>query len=104
MASKADVHRRWLGVFSLLAATGMLIAGETLLRNRLSSTAFLVFWVMCFVFTGLAILVAFLDVFAVRRRIREEQRELFENTFSQMAQAKNSKSGKKPPESKDASP
>jgi hypothetical protein len=104
MASKADVRRRWLGAFFLLAAIGMLIAGETFLRDRLSPVLFLVFWTMCFAFTVLAVLVAFLDVSAVRRRIRAEQRELIENTLRQLAASKGSKSGKKPPESPDNPP
>jgi hypothetical protein len=98
MASTAYNGRRWLGALFLFAAAAMLITGETVLRNRLSPAAFLVFWAMCFVFTFLAIVVAFRDVSIVRRRIREEQRELVEDTLKQLAQRGKLKAGTKPPE------
>ena len=103
MASKADVRRRWLGALFLLAAIATLIAGETLLRNRLNPAAFLVFWATCFVFTGLAVLTAILDFAATRRRVRKEHRELLESTFGQAARPKKPGSGKAP-ESADSSP
>ena len=103
MASKADVRRRCLGAFCLLAAIATLIAGESLLRNRLSPAAFLVFWAMCFVFSGLAVLIAMLDIAATRRRIRKEHRDLLESTFGQATRPKEPES-RKPPESTDPSP
>ena len=69
----------------------MLLAGETMLRERLGAVAFLVFWLACFVFACLAMLVALLDVSAIRRRSREEQRTLFESTLQEIARQKEAK-------------
>lgn len=60
----------------------MLIAGETVLKSRLKDLSFLLYWSLCFVLTGLAILVAFLDARSVQRRTRHEARTLIETTLS----------------------
>ena len=88
MGSSSDIRRRGLGAFFLLAALGMLVAGETLLRERMSPLVFLLFWLVCLLFTCLALFIAFLDVTAIRRRIRDEQRALFENTLRDIARRK----------------
>ena len=73
--------RRWVGTLALAAALGMLLAGQTLLRGRLNDLAFLIFWLICFAFTGLAMGMALLDMRAVRNRTRREQRALLETTI-----------------------
>lgn len=94
MADKRDFRRRALGVIFLLASAGMLVAGETFLQERLRAqpVAFLVYWLGCFGFVGLAFLTAVLDLVMVRRRVRAEQRELLESTLRQIAQTKAEKS------------
>jgi hypothetical protein len=94
MGWNTDTRRRWLGAIFLLAALGMLISGETVLRERLSKLSFVVFWLICFVFTCLALLVAFMDASAIRRRTREERRALFDNTLQDIARHKPMKSQK----------
>ena len=84
MGLDATARRRWIGALALGAALGMLVAGETILKGRLQSTGFLVYWLICFVFTGLAIVVAFLDAHALQHRTRREQRDLFEATLRQI--------------------
>ena len=90
MADKRDFRRRVLGAFFLLASLVMLVAGETFLQARLRArpVAFLVYWLGCFGLAGLAFLTAALDVMAVRRRARAEQRELAESALRQIAQSK----------------
>ena len=56
MALDVTARRRWFGVIVLLAALGMLICGETVLEGRLGNLAFFTYWLVCFGFTGLAIL------------------------------------------------
>jgi len=68
----------------LLAALLMLIAGETVLKQSLKDSWFLIYWLVCFVFTGLAIIVAFLDVRSLGQRVRQERHQLLETTLNQI--------------------
>jgi len=72
----ADALRRWLGLFCLTVAAGMLIWGQTLLKPYLQGIGFLIYWSLCFFFTFGAIVIALLDIRAMRRRTRREQQEL----------------------------
>ncbi|MCX6921972.1 MAG: hypothetical protein NT154_01945 [Verrucomicrobia bacterium] len=84
MALNATARRRWFGACVLLAALAMLIGGETVLKGKLGKLTFVVYWMVCFALTGLAILIAFLDAWVLQHRIRQEQRELFENTLKEI--------------------
>ncbi|HZR18264.1 MAG TPA: hypothetical protein VFE51_13310 [Verrucomicrobiae bacterium] len=84
MGLDATARRRVIGALFLIAALGMLVVGQTLLKNHLRDLGFLVYWLLCFVFTGLAILVAFLDARALQYRTRREARELIEKTLGQI--------------------
>jgi membrane protein implicated in regulation of membrane protease activity len=77
-------RRRWIGALLLLAAMAMLVAGETLLKGRLRGLAFLLYWLLCFIFTGAAIIVAWLDARAVHSKSRREARELIEKTLGKI--------------------
>jgi len=94
MDNKVDFRRRLLGGIFLGAALLMLIAGETVLRDSLHAMGFIVYWLVCVAFTGLAILVAFLDLSAVRHRARGEQRALVEETLQEISRSENAKAGK----------
>jgi uncharacterized RDD family membrane protein YckC len=102
MALDATARRRWFGALVLLAAIGMLICGDTVLKEKLGILAFFIYWVVCFALTGLAIMVAFLDVRALQRRIRQEQHDLFESTLKKIEaktkprQAGGNRGGKQP--------
>ena len=90
MALDATARRRWLGAFFLLAALAMLVGGETFLQGRLGAAAFVLYWLCCLLFTGAAIVVAFLDVRALQYRVRKDQRDLFETTLNKIvSDAKN---------------
>jgi hypothetical protein len=82
-ANAADFRRRWFGVFFLLIAAGMLIWGQTILKPYLEGVGFVLYWVACLAFTGLALLTALLDIWAVRRRTREQQRDLLERILDE---------------------
>ena len=89
MALDVTARRRWFGAIVLLAALGMLICGLTVLEGRLGYLAFFAYWLVCFGLTGLAILVALVDARALRHRIRQQQRELFDATLKEIeAEAK----------------
>jgi len=79
----ADARRRWFGVFFLIIAAGMLIWGQTILKSYLEGIGFVLYWLACMAFTGLALLTALLDIWAVRRRTREQQRDLLQRIFDE---------------------
>jgi membrane protein implicated in regulation of membrane protease activity len=82
---------RWMSGFLLLLAAGMLVAGQTWLRERLSGVGLLAYWGACFVLTAAAMLAALLDLRSVRRRTREEQRRMFEETLGPVTPQRNSR-------------
>jgi hypothetical protein len=89
MALDASARRRWFGGLVLLAAAAMLVCGETGLKGKLGMLAFLAYWLVCLALTGLAMMIAFLDVRALQRRIRREQRDLFDSMLKKIeAEAK----------------
>ena len=92
MPNSADAMRRWLGSFCLVVAAGMLIGGQTVLKARLDGLMFLFYWLACFGFTMAAIFIALLDVRAVRRRNRDEQRELIHRTLEQVERERKDRS------------
>jgi hypothetical protein len=93
MANSADALRRWLGAFFLAVAAGLLIWGQTVLLPYLHGIGFIVYWLVCFLCTIAAIVIALLDVRAVRRRIRNEQAELIQQTLKEIKESKDEPKG-----------
>jgi 4-hydroxybenzoate polyprenyltransferase len=81
MGLGATARRRWFGAIVLGLAILMLVLGQTVLKERLGKVAFVVYWLACFVFLCLAIVVAFRDAKAVQNELRSEQRTLLESTL-----------------------
>jgi membrane protein implicated in regulation of membrane protease activity len=88
MAKNPDFRRRCVGAVFLIIALVMLIVGETALRDKLSAIGFLVYWLACFCFTILAILVAVADLAVTRRRTRKEARDLLQGTIEEIIESK----------------
>jgi membrane protein implicated in regulation of membrane protease activity len=86
MSNAADVRRRWRGMLCLAIAAGLLIWGQTVLQPLLKGVPFLLYWLACFVFTLAAIVIALLDIRAVRRRVRDEHRELIARALRDLEQ------------------
>ena len=84
MPRSNDAVRRWTGAICLFLAAGLLIAGQTWLRNELDGFPFLGYWFLCFLFTILAMVCALLDLRAVRQRARAEQLDLIERTLNKV--------------------
>jgi hypothetical protein len=96
MSLSATARRRWFGALVLLLALGMLVAGETVLRGRFPSSAFLFYWLICLVLTVLAIAVAFRDVKESARKALQDQKDLLETTLKEIeTEAKGKNNGKK---------
>jgi hypothetical protein len=100
MGLDATGRRRWFGAVALLAAGAMLVAGETVLKERMAPVAFLVYWLACFVFTGLAIIIAFRDARAVREQTRQEQRDLLESALKEIRDSSLNKPSKTDPKAR----
>ncbi len=84
MSLGVTARRRWFGGLILLTALGLLIAGETILKGKLQGLSFLLYWLLCFVLTGAALIVAWVDACAVRRKSRREARELVQHTLGKI--------------------
>ena len=89
MPTSADALRRWLGLLFLALAFGLLIWGQTVLKDRLKGVTFLAYWGVCFVLTMAAIFVALLDMRATRRKAREEQDDLLRRTLEEIENESN---------------
>jgi hypothetical protein len=84
----SKARRRWFGGLCLLAAFGMLILGETLLKGRIREWTFVLYWMGCLGFTFLAICTALWDVYAVRQEGRRAHRELLETTLDNVEKSR----------------
>lgn len=72
----------------MFLAAVMLILGMTVLEGRLKRYDFLVYWAVCFVLTGLAGILAALDLIVIRRKSRQAQRELIEEALHEVEEEK----------------
>ena len=81
MPLDARARRRWFGGLVLVAAIIMLICGQTVLQGQLKPVVFVLYWILCFVLTGVAMIVAFRDLTDLQQRTRQEHRDLLENTL-----------------------
>ncbi|HXT11623.1 MAG TPA: hypothetical protein VN873_08665 [Candidatus Angelobacter sp.] len=95
MDSNTVFPHRKRGLVFLVISVLMLVLGETVLRSALVRLPFLIYWAACFVFTGLAVIFAFLDVAGVQRRARDAQRELLDKTIHEIARQKELKAKKR---------
>ncbi len=80
----AQAWRRWFGLAFLAFAFGMLVWGQTVLKPKLDGVGYIVYWTGCFFFTFLALITALIDIWCVRRRQRNERRNLLKNTFNDL--------------------
>ena len=102
MANKSDLSRRLSGAGFLVVAIVMLLLGETVLNAWLRERPIiaLLFWMSSFVLVFLAMMVALLDLWIVRRRLREEHRGLLTETLDKIVEEKKARSKEKDDSSK----
>jgi hypothetical protein len=84
----AKTRRRWFGGVCLLTSIALLVVGDTTPGKRLDGMVFVLYWLACFAFAALAMLIAILDARALRRDARAEQRALFETAFHDIRKKK----------------
>lgn len=90
MPNSAEAMRRWFGLFFLALAFGLLIWGQTVLRDRLKGVSFLIYWGCCFFFTLAAIVTALIDVRATRKQSQKEHENLVQRTLDEMERKRES--------------
>ncbi len=73
--------RRLASGFCLATSLLMLVPGLTFLSRRLSGTALAVYWLTCFLLTGVAAIIALIDIMLLRRELRKQERELMKTSF-----------------------
>jgi purine-cytosine permease-like protein len=78
---------RWLATICLGVSVGMVVVGESLLKERLRAEAFIYYWLVCIIFTFLTMVIALADYWVVRRRLHREQKALFQEALRAIAQA-----------------
>jgi hypothetical protein len=85
MPRSPDIFRRVLGAVCLAISAGMLIAGETVLNDKLRGVTFIYYWLTCVIFTGFTLMIALVDLRVVRMRSRREQGKLIEEALREIA-------------------
>lgn len=88
MSGTPKNRRRRFGLICIALAVIMLIAGETVLKSRLTGGLLLCYWMGCFVLTVVAAGVAILDAARMRSELREQQRSLIEETLRDVEREK----------------
>jgi hypothetical protein len=66
----------------------MLVLGLTVLKDRLRLETFLYYWLACMLVTALTLIIALLDLRAVRLRSRCEQAELMNRALLEIEREK----------------
>jgi hypothetical protein len=69
----------------------MLALGMTVLKSQLQGEVFVYYWLSCTLFTGLTMIVALLDLRAVRRRSQQEETELVRTVLREFARGEKEK-------------
>lgn len=87
MHRATDARRRWFGLLFLILAAGMTTWGLIFLGEQLRGLLFVAYWLVCFGCLLLAMAVAVVDFFIMRRRQREERSRLAERAIRETASA-----------------
>jgi hypothetical protein len=78
--SGSKTVRRSIGAACLIVAVLMVLLGKSRPADN-QDVGFIIYWGVCFIFAGLAMGAAVLDLGAVRREARQQQHDLLETTL-----------------------
>ena len=84
MLTRADARRRSVGLFFLLLAVVMVIWGQTLLKPYLQQLTYVLYWLVCMFCLLVAVAMALLDLWVMRRRNRCQQEELYKRALMEI--------------------
>jgi len=94
MANAFLPPRRWYGLLCLVLGAAMLFWGQTLLKDRLGGKTFVIYWGICFLVTGLALIISLWDSYQLRRQMRQQEKALFKHMLDQVEKASRTDSDK----------
>ncbi len=86
MAGSSQTVRRVVGGIFMGGAILMVIAGSTVWADRLQGSSFLIYWLICALLTILTLIIAMLDLLLIRRRSREQHKELIRDILDSIAE------------------
>ena len=88
--TRSDKKRRWFGLLYLLIAGIMLVWGTTWLESYLSQSnwRFLIYWFVCFLTTLMAMFVAWIDIWIIRTRARQQRQKAVFQAFNKKSEDK----------------
>jgi hypothetical protein len=81
MSDPARRTRRAIGLALLALAILLLFAGQTILRPQLYGARFAVYWLVCLLLVAMAMIVALVDLLAIRYQARRQQLDLLRNAL-----------------------
>lgn len=84
MQRPVDARRRWFGLLFLILAVVMLLWGQTWLKPHLQGSGYVCYWLVCMILTWLAVAIAWLDLRAIRRRQRDQQKALINRALESL--------------------
>jgi hypothetical protein len=90
VSADSKSRRRKVGTVCIAIAILMLIAGETVLKDKLSGVPLLCYWLGCFAFTAIAAGAAVIDAARVGIESRDAQKTLIEETLKEIEKEKRS--------------
>jgi hypothetical protein len=84
MAVSSAVVCRGLALVFMALAGGMLLWGQTVLASRLAGRTFIIYWTLCFLFAGLALIFSVMEIFRLRRGLYRQQKDLLRKTLEEI--------------------
>jgi len=88
MSELFDKPRRIIGAVFLGLALLMVVLGQTVLSPHLERAWYILYWLVCILFTLLAACIALVDLAGIKRVSRREHRDLIEETLLQIEKDK----------------
>jgi integral membrane sensor domain MASE1 len=81
--TSSSLVRHWLSGFAVIAASAMVILGQSVFAGQLQGYDYIFYWSVCMVLTALAAFAAIYEMSTIRRESRRQQNELLEETFGE---------------------
>lgn len=81
MMNAAESLRRWMSVFCLALAFGMLIWGQMVFGKHLSGLLSEIYWGVCFTLSAISVVTSFIEIRLLLQEVRRQQVALIRNAM-----------------------